>query len=82
MEPTSTITGQELRRIRKACGVSVANFARAVKRNPWTIKQWEKGTYPIPPWAEPFVIKMKRATRAHYDPRADIEKYAHVRPIF
>jgi len=76
------MTGQELRRIRLACGLSAPKFARAVKRSLWTVKQWEKGTYRIPPWVEPFVAKMKRAARVHYDPQTDIEKYAVQRPIF
>lgn len=79
---TETMSGSELRRIRKACGVSIANFARAVKRSPWTVKMWEKGELNVPPEAVQFAHKMKRAARVHYNPQTDVEKYAVQRPIF
>jgi DNA-binding transcriptional regulator YiaG len=42
------MTNTEIRRLRKALGVSQAELARRLRVNPLTVSRWERGATPIP----------------------------------
>ncbi len=72
---TSGMSGRELRFIRTEMGLTQAQLATVLHREPLTISRWERGECPIEPNAE-AVIRLQAAEVLEIDPEASVTELA------
>jgi transcriptional regulator with XRE-family HTH domain len=58
------MTGDQLKRARKALGIDQVNLAKRLGVHPMTVSKWERGSSPIPKATGELVRLWVRGTRA------------------